>query len=92
MPSSSDTVLTAYGRASLQPALVNQMMADCAGDFRDDIDINLGIGYVNERTIPNAGIAETLNAVLRRRRKCRAALDRLGPRRRQILASFTLLP
>lgn len=54
---------SAYGSVSTHPAPVNQMMADFATDFRDRVDINLGVGYVNESTIPTARIVEAMEAV-----------------------------
>ncbi len=53
-----------YGRASAAPAPVSRMMAAFAHDFRDDIDINLGVGYVNEKTLPKRPIAEAMQTVV----------------------------
>ena len=70
-----DVLLSEYGKASSIPSPVNQLMTDFAVGFRDGCDINLGIGYVNERTIPHQQIQLACEKVLAHPEKYRAALN-----------------
>ena len=70
-----DVLLSEYGEASSVPSAVNRMMTDFAVGFRDGYDINLGVGYVNENTIPRQQIQIACEAVLANPKKYRAALN-----------------
>jgi 2-aminoadipate transaminase len=58
-----DLSLSRYGRASTRPSPVSCMMSSFAYGFRDGLDINLGVGYVNETTIPVTDIEVAMHAV-----------------------------
>jgi len=58
-----NTHLSWYGAASTQPSPVNRMMAAFTSTFRDGVDINLGVGFVNEQTIPVTLLASAMQAV-----------------------------
>jgi len=70
-----DVLLSEYGKASSIPSPVNRMMTDFAIGFRDGYDINLGVGYVNESTIPRQQIQTACEAVLSNPEKYRASLN-----------------
>jgi len=56
--------LSDLGRRCLTPSPVNRLTAAFAGDFRDGTDINLGVGYVNDSTIPAAAIREAYEHII----------------------------
>ena len=70
-----DVRLSEYGKTSSLPSPVNQLMTDFAVGFRDECDINLGVGYVNERTIPHQQILLACEKVLAHPEKYRASLN-----------------
>ena len=74
-----EITLSSYGEVSSAPSPVNRMMAEFALDFRDGIDINLGVGYVNENTLPGKEIHQALGEVLRSPKKYRQSLNYGGP-------------
>ena len=70
-----DVLLSAYGKASSIPSPVNRLMTDFAVGFRDECDVNLGVGYVNEQTIPHQQIQLACEKVLAHPKKYRASLN-----------------
>jgi len=74
MPTIHDVLLSEYGEVSSVPTPVNRLMTDFAVGFRDVHDINLGVGYVNERTIPHQQVQLACEKVLTHPEKYRAAL------------------
>lgn len=66
---------SSFALRSLEPSPVNEMTESFANDFRENVDINLGVGYVNDKTIPNAYIQQALAEVVQDVVKYRNALN-----------------
>ena len=66
-----DIHLSRYGAASTRPSPVNRMMAAFTSTFREGVDINLGVGYVNAKTIPVADLNQAMQAVAAGGAACR---------------------
>ncbi|MBN1411832.1 MAG: pyridoxal phosphate-dependent aminotransferase [Spirochaetales bacterium] len=77
--------LSNYGKLSRYPSPVNRMMSSFSENFRDGIDINLGVGYVNENTIPRKLIMESMEYVINHPKKYNKALNYGGPKGSQNL-------
>lgn len=70
-----DFELTNLGRNSSKPSAVNELTAKFAADFREGIDINLGVGYVNDQTIPADVIGKAYQYIISHQDIYRNALN-----------------
>ncbi|MGC8738722.1 MAG: pyridoxal phosphate-dependent aminotransferase [Candidatus Hydrogenedens sp.] len=75
----SHHIFSKYGKKSSQPSPVSLMMSEFAKDFRPGIDINLGVGYVNEETIPYDEFAEIVNILAKKDTRLSHLLNYGGP-------------
>ncbi len=57
--------LSNFGKKSSTPSPVNAMTAAFSHNFREGIDINLGVGYVNETSIPQEKLLLCFEQVLK---------------------------
>jgi 2-aminoadipate transaminase len=62
-------------KTSLIPSAINQLTAKFAEDFREGTDINLGVGYVNDKTIPFDAINKAYTEIISRPEHYRNALN-----------------
>lgn len=66
---------SAYGNNLLDVAPVSRLMASFARDFRPNIDINVGVGYVNEATLPYEALVEATRVVVDSPNNYRSSLN-----------------
>lgn len=70
-----EIALSDFGQKSTIPSPVNKMTESFALDFREGFDINLGVGYVNDLTIPTEHIKTALSYIIAHPKRYRNALN-----------------
>lgn len=75
----SQYVFSEYGKKTFLPSPVSQMMSEFAKDFRPTIDINLGVGYINEDTIPYNEFSEIASILIKQGTRPPHLLNYGGP-------------
>jgi DNA-binding transcriptional MocR family regulator len=79
-----------YGTKLLDVAPVSRLMASFSRDFRPEIDINVGVGYVNEATLPYEAVVEATRRVVDTPDVYRSSLNYGDPAgSRQLRAAIT---
>jgi DNA-binding transcriptional MocR family regulator len=76
----ADWPLSGYGARSVAPSPASRMMAAVSAQLRPGIDVNLGVGYVNEATLPLDAIRAAVAAVTGGDPAYPRALNYGGPR------------
>lgn len=64
-----------YGEKLNEKAPVSHLMASFARDFRPEVDINVGVGFVNEETLPYQAVIEATQKVLNSPNEFRSTLN-----------------
>lgn len=87
-----DFSLSSLALNSKEPSFINRMTSEFALDFREGVDINIGVGYVNDKTMPVQEIADSYHYVVTHQEKYRNALNYGGaegsPNLRQSIRSY----
>lgn len=64
-----------YGKSLLATSPVSTLMASFARTFRPGIDINVGVGFVNEQTLPYDHLTAAVEKIVREQQVYRNALN-----------------
>ncbi len=89
-----DFQFSELAQKSLIPSAINQLTSEFAEDFREGVDINLGVGYVNDKTIPTEAIQQAYSEIIADPVRYRNALNYGGadgsPNLRQSIKEYYL--
>lgn len=67
--------LSHYGELSTLPSPISAMTSDFSHSFRPGIDINLGVGYVNDQTIPSQELLDCFSYILKHQHAFKSSLN-----------------